>query len=255
MDSPRIPKAYGHYESDAAVATSHHAGVSLTHVLSAQREGVLTLGAGTAIDIAIEIAHAVRHASGLIGVDGQRIAHGHLNPNLVRTDAIRRCHRAGLGQPERRVAAYTAPEVMNGEPTSAQSGPVGHRSDAHRDDPGRGPLQPESPMRRRPPATATWATGYWLFATPTPSLDIPLKTMMSRDPGDRFARGHEVLKAAGLREAHRRDRQPTRTPRHGRWHTHHPTGRRRRLSPSRHPADRAPAPTGAAAGESARPRR
>ena len=62
MDSPRIPKAYAHYDSDAAVATSHHAGVSLEHILNAQREGALTLGAGTAIDIAIEIAHAVRHA-------------------------------------------------------------------------------------------------------------------------------------------------------------------------------------------------
>ena len=47
---------------------------------------VLTLGAGTAGDIAIEIAHAVRHASGLIGADGLR-AHGHLNPSLVQPDA------------------------------------------------------------------------------------------------------------------------------------------------------------------------
>ena len=39
--------------------------------------------------------------------------------------------------------------------------------------------------------------GHWLLSVchAHPELDIPLKTMMSRDPGDRFARGHEVLKA------------------------------------------------------------
>ena len=195
MDSPRIPKAYGHYESDAAVATSHHAGVSLTHVLSAQREGVLTLGAGTAIDIAIEIAHAVRHASGLIGTDGQRIAHGHLNPNLVQLTPSGDVIVLGFGsQPEHRVAAYTAPEVMNGEPTSAQS-----------DQWAIGAMLIEmilgealySGVANETLAASDGDMGHWLLAVchAHPELDIPLKTMMSRDPGDRFARGHEVLKA------------------------------------------------------------
>ena len=195
MDSPRIPKAYGHYESDAAVATSHHAGVSLAHVLGAQREGALTLGAGTAIDIAIEIAHAVRHASGLIGADGQRIAHGHLNPSLVQLTPSGDVIVLGFGsQPEHRIAAYTAPEVMNGEPTSAQS-----------DQWAIGAMLIEmilgealySGVANERLAASDGDMGHWLLSVchAHPELDIPLKTMMSRDPGDRFARGHEVLKA------------------------------------------------------------
>ena len=195
MDSPRIPKAYGHYESDAAVATSHHPGVSLEHILDAQREGALTLGAGTAIDIAIEIAHAARHANGLIGVDGHRIIHGHLSPRHVQLTPSGDVVVLGFGsRPERRHAAYTAPEVMNGEQPSAQS-----------DQWSIGAMLIEmilgeslyTGVANEELSASDGDMGHWLLSVchAHPELDIPLKTMMSRDPDDRFARGHEVLKA------------------------------------------------------------
>ena len=195
MDSPRIPKAYGHYESDAAVATSHHAGVSLTHVLRAQHEGELTLGAGTAIDIAIEIAHAVRHANGLIGIEGERIVHGHLSPDLVQLTPSGDVVVLGFGsQPTHHRAAYTAPEVMNGRAPSAQS-----------DQWSIGAMLIEmilgealyAGVANEKVAASDGDIGHWLLTVchSHPELDIPLRTMMARDPGDRFARGHEVLKA------------------------------------------------------------
>ena len=73
--------------------------------------------------------------------------------------------------------------------------------------------------------------GHWLLSVchAHPELDIPLKTMMSRDPGDRFARGHEVLKAllaSGRLIGGTVNRRGSWL---GRWHTHHPSGRHRRL--------------------------
>jgi serine/threonine protein kinase len=195
MDNPRIPKVYGHYESDAAVAISHHDGVSLAHILSAQKAGTLTLGTGAAIDIAIEIAHAVRHANGLIGANGVRLCHGHLQPELVRLTSSGDIIVMGFGSiPARVPAAYTAPEVIAGEAPSPQS-----------DQWSIGAMLIEmilgealyTGVANARLSAAEGDMGHWLLAAchAHPELETPLQTMMSKVPSDRFERGHELLKA------------------------------------------------------------
>ena len=115
MDNPRLPKAYGHYTTDSAVGMSYYAGASLADALQARHDGLASLDVSTAIDIIIEVAHALRHAHSIVGRTGGRIVHGHLGPQRIRLTPKGEIVVVGFGsQPKGRHPAYTSPEVARG---------------------------------------------------------------------------------------------------------------------------------------------
>ena len=74
---PRIPKVHGYYAGQAALAMSWVSGVSLTDVIVAARDGLISLDVATITDILIEIAGALRHAHAITGLP-HPVVHGHL---------------------------------------------------------------------------------------------------------------------------------------------------------------------------------
>jgi hypothetical protein len=115
LDSPRIPKVYGYYEDAAALATSYCEGINLADVLIATKRGWVELDVATALDIAIEAAHGLRHAHSIRYGGGSRIVHGHLGPQRIRLGMNGRVTVVGFGIDARgRHPAYTPPEVANG---------------------------------------------------------------------------------------------------------------------------------------------
>jgi len=194
MDNPRIPKAYGHYSDESAVAMSHFEGVPLQSVLEAQKTGSVDIAAGTAIDIVVEVAHALRHASSVIDSNGNRIVHGHLTPSQIRLSPDGNVMVVGFGTvPAEAQLAYMAPEVSRGERATPQSDQWSLASilielitsDAlytHVGDPR--------------DASAVGDVHHWILQAVElhPELEVALKTMLSFNPSDRFVYGHELLK-------------------------------------------------------------
>ena len=84
MDNPRIPKAYGHYAEEGALAMSYFSGATLADALQATRDGLTNLAVSTALDIVIEVAHGLHHGHSTFGPDGNRIVHGHIGPQRIR---------------------------------------------------------------------------------------------------------------------------------------------------------------------------
>jgi serine/threonine protein kinase len=114
LDDPRIPKAYGFYSSQVAVAVTCIEGCSLAEALRARREGQVPLDVATTIDILIEITHALRHAHSSTVVEGG-VVHGHLAPDHVLLDQNGRLILMGLGTDRGEpVLGYTAPEQAAG---------------------------------------------------------------------------------------------------------------------------------------------
>lgn len=202
INSPSVPKVYAHYESEAAFAMTHLRGVTLATILEAQRAGALDLSTGTAIDVAVEIAHVLRHAHGRVGTSGERIVHGHLDPSKIILTDDGEVAVVGFGRtPRDQKPSYTAPEVLTGDAPSAQSDQWSVAA-----------LLVEmilgEPLYTGAANIMDGAregdVSHWLMASchTNPDLRAPLQTMLALDPGNRFGQGHELLKS--LLEAGRR---------------------------------------------------
>lgn len=123
LDDPRIPRVYGYYAGAAAVAMTWVPGVTLADAIQARADGLVKLDPATALDIAIEIAYALRHAHSTFtraGPQGasapaRRIVHGHLGPQRIRLDPDGKVFVVGFGAVPRGLhPAYTPPEQAAG---------------------------------------------------------------------------------------------------------------------------------------------
>ncbi len=195
MDNPRIPKAYGHYPSEAAVAIAHHPGVSLSAVIAARNEGLVQMGIGTAIDLIVEVAHALRHANSILNLEGGRIVHGQLNSDNVCLRPDGSVIVLGFGEAaHRRQPAYTAPEVAHGAPPTPAS-----------DQWSLGVLLVElilgepvyTGVGDEVLAAREGDVAHWQMAATHahPALEELLRGMLAQDPSLRFQHGHELLKS------------------------------------------------------------
>ena len=111
-ESPQasIPRPYGYYASQVAVAIEDVGGVSLSDALRLRFAGRVPLDAATAVDILVELAQTLRHAHSTAGPQGP-VVHGHLNPDCVRLTPEGRVKLMGFGRPpNRKRPAYTPPE-------------------------------------------------------------------------------------------------------------------------------------------------
>lgn len=195
MDNPRIPRAYGHYPDESAIAMSYYAGASLSDVIQAQSDGLIQLNISSAIDFAIEVAHGLRHAHSMNGPDGQKIVHGHLGPQRIRITPHGEVVIVGFGcLPRGRHPAYTPPEIAEGGPATPRSDQwilgsimvemiVGERlysGAANVDD-----------------AVREGDVTYWVqrVVERHPELAEPLTTMLAPAPEHRFAQNHQLLKS------------------------------------------------------------
>ncbi|GEM_PF-3540117 len=82
LGDSRIPKVLGFYESQGALVLEDSPGTSLDLVLQAVTHGELLMDATTAVDLILEVAHALRHAHSIVRPEG-KIVHGHLGPDRV----------------------------------------------------------------------------------------------------------------------------------------------------------------------------
>lgn len=111
---PRIPKVHGYYAGQAALAMSWIKGVSLTDVIVAARDGLISLDVPTIADILIEIATALRHAHSIHNL-GHPIVHGHLGSQRVMLTEEGEIVVLGLGaSPRGSHCGYLAPEQASG---------------------------------------------------------------------------------------------------------------------------------------------
>jgi len=195
MDNPRIPKAYGHYPDESAIAMSYYAGATLSDVIQARNDGLINVSISTAIDIVIELAHGTRHAHSITGPNGHKIVHGHLGPQRVRLTPDGSLVLVGFGcQPKGRHPAYTAPEVAAGEPATPEA-----------DQWTLGAIMVELILGERlyegaanvNEAVLEGDVVYWVqrVSAQHPELGEALRTMLAPNPANRFSRNHELLKA------------------------------------------------------------
>ena len=111
---PSIPRPYGYYASQVAVALEDLPRVSLADALKLRADGRIPLDAATAVDILVELAQCLRQAHSVAGPQGT-ILHGHMHPEQVRLLATGGLRLAGFGRPSsRRSPSYTAPEQAAG---------------------------------------------------------------------------------------------------------------------------------------------
>ena len=115
VDDPRIPTVVGFFAGQGALVLQHIEGVTLDRVLEAARRGFVPLTATTALDITLEVAHALRAAHAILLEDGGRIAHGWLDPTKVLLDRDGNVHVLGLGGPwDQADLRYLPPERREG---------------------------------------------------------------------------------------------------------------------------------------------
>jgi serine/threonine protein kinase len=195
LDSPRIPKVYSYYERDLALATTYVKGINLADVMVANNQGWVNLDPATALDIAIEAAHALRHAHSIRFGGGSRVIHGHLGPQRIRISTEGSIVVVGFGATAQgRHPAYTAPEVANGAPPTRQSDQwalgatiiemlIGERFYT-------GAPNPVD-------AACVGDTAKWLQQLDRlyPALGPTCRTMTARNPHERFRSQPEILKA------------------------------------------------------------
>lgn len=195
MDNPRIPRAYGHYPDESALAMSYYAGATLADVIQARNDGLINFTISSAIDIVIEIAHGIRHAHSMAGPHGEKIVHGHLGPQRVRLTPDGNLVLVGFGcKPKGRHPAYTAPEVANGNPASP-----------HSDQWTLGAIMVELILGERlydgtanvNEAVREGDVAFWVqrVSEQHPELGETLRTMLAPQPQHRFNQNHELLKA------------------------------------------------------------
>lgn len=114
VDDPRVPRAYGYYATQAALALTLVDGASLAEAFAAQREGLVRVDPATAVDVLAEVAECLAAVHGVAGSEGPLI-HGALCPERVVIDRDGRVFVLGLGLPPGdRVPGYTAPEQAAG---------------------------------------------------------------------------------------------------------------------------------------------
>ena len=83
VEDARIPAVVGYYAGQGALALGWSQGVGLDQVLDGVRRGWLPWDAATALDIALEVAHALRAAHSILRDQGERITHLGLCPQRV----------------------------------------------------------------------------------------------------------------------------------------------------------------------------
>lgn len=195
LDDPRIPKAYGHYPESAAMAMGFVDGITLADIIIAASRDWVTLEPATALDIAIEVAHALRHAHAVRFGTGSRIVHGHLGPQRIRLEPTGAVVLVGIGAATRgRHPAYCAPEVAAGGLPTRISDQwslgatllemlLGERLYAGRRDPDE--------------AAKDGDVRLWLdrLDRKHPEVSPAVRKMLARHPDDRFHSEPEMLKA------------------------------------------------------------
>lgn len=95
VDDPRVPKALGYYAGAGAVALERRSGATLEALTEAAQRGLIELDLATSLDVALEVAHALRQVHAVLG--DERIHHGHLQPNQISLDAQGGVTVHGLG--------------------------------------------------------------------------------------------------------------------------------------------------------------
>ncbi|MFM2244663.1 MAG: hypothetical protein RL071_737, partial [Pseudomonadota bacterium] len=121
MDDPRIPKAYGYYASQPAVALGWIEGIRLDRLLEARATGKLVIDAPTAVDLLGEVAEALRHVHARVDEKGA-IFHGWLSPRNIWLRHDGKVMISGLGALPRAVpAGYVPPEEAAGAFVDARS--------------------------------------------------------------------------------------------------------------------------------------
>lgn len=190
LDDPRIPRVYGHYTAMNAIALTWIEGVTLDDVVQAHNDGHVALDPATAVDVVIEVAHALRHAHAIVRTEGP-ILHGHLSPQQVRLTRGGNVFVVGFGDPEMPRSGYAAPEQVAGafvDPRTDQWALgalalellTGHALRAAAVD--EAALAGEL-ARRLNPVAARWPTVAWV-----------LGTMLAPAAGDRFDKDPEMIR-------------------------------------------------------------
>lgn len=114
VDDARLPRAYGYYATQAALALTLVDGASLAEAFAAQREGLVRVDPATAVDVLAEVAECLAAVHAVSGTEGPLI-HGSLCPERVVLDRDGRVFVLGLGLPPGdRVPGYTPPEQAAG---------------------------------------------------------------------------------------------------------------------------------------------
>lgn len=116
IEDPRVPSVVGFFAGQGALATTRHVGVPLDWALRAATDGLITLDRATALDLTLEVAHALRSAHSILG--NARIVHGALVPRAVRIGPKGAVTLMGLGAGLDCPPNALAPECVDGaEPT------------------------------------------------------------------------------------------------------------------------------------------
>ncbi|MCP4805031.1 MAG: hypothetical protein GY884_06755 [Proteobacteria bacterium] len=122
VDDPRIPGLVGFFAGQGALILRHVEGVHLGRIVEAARRGFIELDPPTALDITLEVAHALRIAHSILLDDGARIVHGWLRPDRVWIDGAGEVHVHGLGAVCERIdPRYFPPEQQQGLAASMHS--------------------------------------------------------------------------------------------------------------------------------------
>jgi hypothetical protein len=118
VDDPRVPKPLGFYAGQGALALAQRPGISLKVLLIELRDGLLPMSPASALDLALEIAHAVRAMHAILLEGGQRIPHGHLTPGRVWLTLDGEVQVLGFGARLETPAACLPPEAREDGPAS-----------------------------------------------------------------------------------------------------------------------------------------
>ncbi len=121
LDDPRIPKTYGFFASQFALAMTWVDGIRLDQLLAGRSAGKLNLDAPTAMDILGEVAEALRHAHSKTGPEGS-LHHGWLCPECVWLRKDGAVFVSGFGAlPRHPPVGYEPPEQAAGAFVDARS--------------------------------------------------------------------------------------------------------------------------------------
>jgi hypothetical protein len=123
IEDPRVPAVLAYFAGQGALAVQWSEGVLLDQVIEAARAGEVVLSPATALDITLEVAHALRSAHSLLREGGERIVHGGLCPHLVMLTVQGQVRLLGLG------ARHTDLEARYAPPERAEGRTVGIEGD------------------------------------------------------------------------------------------------------------------------------